>query len=100
MAAVTAVRCQAPVAGTAAAAAKQAAHLAAPRCNPLRAVAAQRSSVSRGLVAVQAVAAPPAPAAASAATPKSYVTEDKATQVGALGRTLKPSSNETYLARA
>jgi protochlorophyllide reductase len=76
----TTIRCQVPVAGTAAAAAKQAAHLAAPRCNPLRAAAAQRAAAPRGLVAVQAVAAPPAPAAASASTPKSNVTEDKATQ--------------------
>lgn len=80
MASVTAIRCQAPTGTAAAAAARQAVQLAAPRCNPLRAAAAQRAAAPRGLVAVKAVAAPPAPAAASAATPKSTVTEDKATQ--------------------
>ena len=79
MATAAVTRCQAATAGTATASKRAAAPLAAPRCNPLRTAAAQRSSAPRGLVAVQAVAAPPAPAAA-AARPKAIVDQDKANQ--------------------
>lgn len=79
MASTAAARCSATSGVAAAASRRGVSHLASPRTNPLRTAAAQRSAGHRASLAVQAVAAPPAPAA-NASRPKALAEQDKSLQ--------------------